>query len=522
MRNGSDGAVLWVKDNIHLIRTLNQFEYVDDDGRDHGKYIREKSKELVELVSNDSQLKQLRLETQEKRRSSRVQADPNRARPSRQSAARSDDNDAELQLALEVSMQSALEEEERRKQLSNDDDDLKKAIQLSKQEDSKHSANASVDLFGTPNNNHLSPQQPVFASNQVDLFSLPQEQEHYQQQTVLTSGHPTENDQKTHSTGNVVSIQPHQQQFGSPSQLVYSQQQQAPLFGNAPVQSHFTGSNNPFNQITTTSPPPTSSLPFTRTLDSPTRQQTLFDEHVPITTNSNNLLTSTTTAPVSQPFFLNSTNSAPTTSFYSTPSVSTQPSAFTNNLNSFFDHPSTTQTNNLFAQSPTTAAGPISQSSSLFDRPTTSHPFSQSATPAFAGSQSPFASPVPSSQALFNPPLPPKQAITNTGKDLFGTSTSNADYVNSTFNSITTSNYNYNGNVDVSIPISTNNTFQNTNSHNPFITPTSPKIPSTNAGYSNYVQAAPTGYGFGNVQQPAQQQQHEQKSHQPTQSLIDL
>ncbi|KAF5094507.1 hypothetical protein D0Z03_002067 [Geotrichum reessii] len=256
LRNGSDGAVLWIKDNIHLIRTLNQFEYVDDDGRDHGKYVREKSKELVELVSNETQLKQLRLETQEKRRSSSVQAESNRARPSRQSAARSDENDAELQLALEVSMQSALEEEERRKQLSNDDDDLKKAIQLSKQEDSKHSANAS--------------------------------------------------------------------------------------------------------------------------------------------------------------------------------------------------------------------------------------------------------------------------AITTTGKDLFGTSTSNADYANSAFNSITIGNYNYNGNVDASIPISTNNTFQNTNSHNPFITPTSPKIPATNAGYSNYVQAAPTGYGFGNVQQQAHQQQHEQKSHQPTQSLIDL
>ena len=131
LRNGSEGVVLWTKDNIHLVRILNEFEYVDDEGHDQGKNIRDKAQDLVDLVSNDTQLKQLRSESRDRRRASRAQAEPVRTQQSRQGEV-DDEDDPELQLALEVSMQSALEEEKRRKQLSNDDDDLKKAIQLSK------------------------------------------------------------------------------------------------------------------------------------------------------------------------------------------------------------------------------------------------------------------------------------------------------------------------------------------------------------------------------------------------------
>ncbi|KAF5095929.1 hypothetical protein D0Z00_002953 [Geotrichum galactomycetum] len=514
LRNGSEGVVLWTKDNIHLIRTLNQFEYVDDDGRDQGKNIRDKAKDLVDLVANETQLKQLRSESREKRRESRAQADPVRAQSSRQPAGRNDENDAELQLALEVSMQSAMEEEERRKQLSNADDDLKKAIQLSQQEESKHGPNSSVDLFGTPTNDQFSPnqqqQQPVFVPSPVDLFGSPTPQQQYPQHT--TSGYSTSYHQSTNSTGNAFPGQFQQQHLGSPGMVTYGQQQ-PDLFGNSPVQAHFTGSNNPFNQITATSPPAISNSPFSKPLGSPTRN--LFDETVTAPAQSNNLFA--TAASVSQPLFVTTTSSA--NNLFSAPSTQSPTAANNTNFNSLFDRPTTTQANSFFAQSPTATAA--QQSSLLFDSPATTLPFVSTTTPAFSYSQSPFASPVSASQAQFNPPLPPKEAITNTGNNLFGAPVTQGGHINSAFSPTTTGAYDYNGGINPS-PLATN-TFQSTNTHNPFM-PSSPStIPTSQPGFS-YVQAAPTEYGFGNVhqhhQQPSQPQQPQQQ--QPTQSLIDL
>jgi epsin len=518
LRNGSEGVVLWTKDNIHLIRTLNQFEYVDDDGRDQGKNIRDKAKDLVDLVSNETQLKQLRLESQERRRASRAQADPVRAQPPRQPSGRSDENDAELQLALEASMQSALEEEERRKQLSNDDDDLKKAIQLSKQEESKHGPSSSVDLFGTSITGQFSPQQqqqPVFVPSPVDLFGSPTPQQPY----PTASGYSTSYHQSTNSTGNTFPGQlQQQQQLGSPGRVIYGQQQ-PDLFGNSPVPAHFTGSNNPFNQITATSPPAISNSPFSKPLDSPTRN--LFDETVTAPAQSNSLFATSTAASVSQPLFETTTSSAPANNFFSAPSAQSPTIANNTNLNSLFDRSTTTQANSFFAQSPTTTA--TQQSNLLFESPATTLPFASTTTPAFSHSQSPFASPLSASQAQFQPPLPPKQAITNTGNNVFGAPVTQGGHINPAFSLPTMGAYDYNNNVNPSAPASTTNTFQTTNTHNPFM-PSSPSaIPTSQSGFNSYVHAAPTGYGFGNVphqQQPSQPQQHQQQ--QPTQSLIDL
>lgn len=522
LRNGSEGVVLWTKDNIHLVRTLNQFEYVDDEGHDQGKNIRDKAQDLVDLVSNDTQLKQLRSESRDRRRASRAQAEPVRTQQSRQPAGRNDEDDPELQLALEVSMQSALEEEKRRKQLSNDDDDLKKAIQLSKQEESKHGPSSSVDLFGTPTNNQLSPhqqQQPVFVPSPVDLFGSPTQQQ-YPQHT--TSGYSTSYHQTSNSTGNAFSGQ-FQQQLGSPGRVAYGQQQ-PDLFGNPPIQAHFTGSNNPFSQITATSPPPISNSPFSKPLDSPTKTRNIFDETVTAPPQSNNLFVTSTAAPVSQPLFVTTTSSAPANDLFSTPSTQSPTIANNTNFNSPFDRPTPTQANKFFAKSPTTTTA--QQSSLLFESPATTLPFASPTAPAFSHSQSPFASPVPPAQAQFHPPLPPKQAITNTGNNLFGAPVTNGDHINSTFSAATTGAYGYNGSVNPNTLASTTGSFHTTNTHNPFM-PSSPSaIPTSQPGFNSYVQAAPTGYGFGNMphQQPSQPQQPSQHQHQqqPTQSLIDL
>lgn len=53
---GSEAMVGYAKDIIHRIKTLKEFIHLDDMGRDKGILVREKSKDLVELLSNDALL----------------------------------------------------------------------------------------------------------------------------------------------------------------------------------------------------------------------------------------------------------------------------------------------------------------------------------------------------------------------------------------------------------------------------------------------------------------------------------
>lgn len=57
---GSEAFVMYAKDIIHRIRTLKEFIHVDDLGRDKGILVREKSKALVELLSDEALLLEAR------------------------------------------------------------------------------------------------------------------------------------------------------------------------------------------------------------------------------------------------------------------------------------------------------------------------------------------------------------------------------------------------------------------------------------------------------------------------------
>ena len=43
----------YARDNVNTIRTLNQFQYIDDQGRDQGMQVREKAREIVHLLSDE-------------------------------------------------------------------------------------------------------------------------------------------------------------------------------------------------------------------------------------------------------------------------------------------------------------------------------------------------------------------------------------------------------------------------------------------------------------------------------------
>lgn len=167
LHEGSELVVTWGKQNIYIIKTLREFMYIDEEGRDVGQnskwpilhnrfvddnhlisnaIVRVAAKELSSLLLDEERLRAER--SDRKSWKSRVTGldeygpqsqsqsqDPPRRRERRQHA---DEDDAEYKLALEASRFQ--EEEDRKKRESRhavdtEDDDLAKAIKLSKEEE---------------------------------------------------------------------------------------------------------------------------------------------------------------------------------------------------------------------------------------------------------------------------------------------------------------------------------------------------------------------------------------------------
>lgn len=279
--HGSESVVLWSKDNLYIIKTLREFQYVDDEGRDQGASIRAKAKALTSLLLDDDSLRRERLAQKGKTRrrtdfpvddeltgsgSNRRRNSATRAngRGRSRTGPSSNENDDELQRALEESRLSAADDEKRRQNRDSDDDDLRKAIMLSKEEEQHRYIDNERDLFAPAttaeqeNLIDISTQpaqplqmqyttQPIYVQQQqqpqVDLFGSAV----YQQ--PLSTGYV----QNIYATGQDYTGFPQQSQLGyQPQQQFLPQQQPQP----ESLQPLKTGSNNPFAQITANSNTP--------------------------------------------------------------------------------------------------------------------------------------------------------------------------------------------------------------------------------------------------------------------------
>ncbi|KAJ4293923.1 hypothetical protein N0V88_005437 [Collariella sp. IMI 366227] len=204
LHEGSELVVTWAKQNIFIIKTLREFQYIDEEGRDVGQNVRVAAKELTSLVLDEERLRAER--TDRKSWKSRVNgleehsaqySQGNRPEPSRRARQNfTEEEDAEYRLALEASKYQ--EEEDRKKRESRatheeDDDDLAKAIKLSKEEEERRrreleEGNASSLFDHGPSTTTTS--QPQFTGfNQgyqqgsaVDFFANPIEQNQAQVQ----------------------------------------------------------------------------------------------------------------------------------------------------------------------------------------------------------------------------------------------------------------------------------------------------------------------------------------------------
>ncbi|KAK4158358.1 hypothetical protein C8A00DRAFT_10858 [Chaetomidium leptoderma] len=198
LHEGSELVVTWAKQNIFIVKTLREFQYIDEDGRDVGQNVRVAAKDLTSLVLDEERLRAER--SDRKSWKSRVNGveefapQGHRQEPQRQRTRPfNEEEDAEYQLAIEASKHQ--EEEDRRKRQSrpvdDDDDDLAKAIKLSKEEEDRRrreleETNANA-LFDDEPSQTSQPQFTGFnqgyqQGSAVDFFANPIDQNQMQGQ----------------------------------------------------------------------------------------------------------------------------------------------------------------------------------------------------------------------------------------------------------------------------------------------------------------------------------------------------
>ena len=53
---GSENVVIYFQDNIYIIKTLSEFQYIDEDGKDLGAYIRKEAIDITNLLTDEGRL----------------------------------------------------------------------------------------------------------------------------------------------------------------------------------------------------------------------------------------------------------------------------------------------------------------------------------------------------------------------------------------------------------------------------------------------------------------------------------
>ncbi|KAI8919726.1 hypothetical protein BC831DRAFT_100803 [Entophlyctis helioformis] len=125
IKNGSEAVIANAKQNLHAIKTLKEFQYIDDDGRDQGANVRQKSKDITALLADDARLQEERGNRGNVRSRMNYHAGEGSGGFS---------EDADLRRALEESKRQAAIDDRRRKDMEQEDADLQRAIELSEKE----------------------------------------------------------------------------------------------------------------------------------------------------------------------------------------------------------------------------------------------------------------------------------------------------------------------------------------------------------------------------------------------------
>jgi len=165
---GSENVILYFRENLYVVKTLREFQYIDEDGKDQGANVRQKAKDIVNLLQDDNRLRhERRTRAQMYKRMSRAgrlsgdsdltdEDDENTRRRSKFTPkSNPSSEDEELRRAIEESKRSM-----ERDRLNTEERDLQRALELSKEEEQKRAkavADANLILFDEQGQ----PQPPV-------------------------------------------------------------------------------------------------------------------------------------------------------------------------------------------------------------------------------------------------------------------------------------------------------------------------------------------------------------------------
>ncbi|KAJ7233749.1 epsin domain-containing protein [Mycena rebaudengoi] len=224
LHQGSENVIIYFKDNLYVIKTLKEFQYVDEDGKDQGGNVRAKAKDITSLLQDEG-----RLRTERRARASMRErmvrgggageegefdenaargggmGDENGSRRGRQGT------DDEMRRAIEESKKSL-----RQEQMTAEEKDLAQAIKLSEEEEAKRKRGVeesnAKSLFDEAN--QLPP--PVSNNPFPFLDAPPPQQQQFQLQPQFTSIQPQ-----------FTSFNPYQQQADMEAEYMRQQQQQA-------------------------------------------------------------------------------------------------------------------------------------------------------------------------------------------------------------------------------------------------------------------------------------------------------
>lgn len=187
---GSENTVIYFKDNLYVIKTLKEFQYVDEYGKDQGANVRQKAKDITNLLTDDARLREerrsrasmrdrmvrgetgdfggqedeLENENERRRRAQALLGAPKSRAPK---------EDDEMRRAIEASKRS-LEDDRRR---LGEERDLAKALALSEQEEAarKRMLQDSGALFDDQAQSGFQPQANGGGDLLID-FNAPQQQ----------------------------------------------------------------------------------------------------------------------------------------------------------------------------------------------------------------------------------------------------------------------------------------------------------------------------------------------------------
>ena len=143
---GSENVVIYFRDNIYIIKTLKEFQFVDEEGKDQGANVRQKAKDITNLLQDESRLRHERRDRAQmrdrmvrgRREGEEEVEDENSRRWARGAPARGGRNreDDDLRKALEESKRT-LAEEQARERMTAEERDLQQAIRLSEEEEAR-------------------------------------------------------------------------------------------------------------------------------------------------------------------------------------------------------------------------------------------------------------------------------------------------------------------------------------------------------------------------------------------------